>query len=129
MEPLFLRLDEILAIHQDQIARYHGDPGIRDMTLLKSAIAQPCATYDGQFLHSSYEEMAAAYLYHLVNNHACIDGNKRLGAVSSVVFLLMNGYTFDAPQHDFTELVMSVAQGQTSKSEVLRFFQSWAKKI
>ena len=129
MEANFLTLSELLAIHQDQVSRYGGDPGIRDIELLKSAIGMPPATYGGEFLHSDIFEMAAAYMFHLVKNHPFVDGNKRAGAVASLVFLFLNGYDFDAPEADFAETVSAVAQGKISKAEVAVFIHPWSKEI
>ncbi len=80
MEPLFLSLDEVLEIHEQQIERYGGSSGIRDPAGLESAMATPQAIFGGEFLHRTIPAMAAAYLYHLCQNHAFIDGNKRVGA-------------------------------------------------
>lgn len=112
MELKFLSFTEVLDIHQDQILRYGGDSGIRDIELLKSALGMPSATYGGQYLHTDIYEMAAAYLFHLVQNHPFVDGNKRVGAVSALVFLILNDYDFEAPEDEFAEMVMSVARGQ-----------------
>ena len=70
--------------------------------------------------------MAAAYLYHLVNNHPFIDGNKRVGAVASIVFLSLNGYDFDAAEDDFAEMVFTVARGELDKSDVTVFIKRWS---
>lgn len=113
----FLSLTEVLKIHRDQIVRYGGMSGIRDIELLKSALGIPLATYNGQFLHTDVYEMAAAYLFHLVKNHPFLDGNKRVGAVAALVFLLLNDHEFDAPEDDFAELVWSVARGEIDKAE------------
>ena len=78
-DPEFLTLDEVLALHADRIARYGGSEGIRDVGLLKSALAAPAATFDGGYLHPTLPEMAAAYLFHLVKNHPFVDGNERVG--------------------------------------------------
>ncbi|PLX92965.1 MAG: type II toxin-antitoxin system death-on-curing family toxin [Desulfuromonas sp.] len=129
MEPKFLSFTEILEIHQDQILRYGGDSGVRDIELLKSAIGMPSATYGGQFLHTDIYEMAAAYLFHLVQNHPFVDGNKRVGAVSALVFLILNGYVFEAPEDKFAEIVLSVARGELDKAEVAVFIHRWAEKI
>lgn len=129
MEPKFLSFTEILEIHQDQILRYGGDSGVRDIELLKSAIGMPSATYGGQFLHTDIYEMAAAYLFHLVQNHPFVDGNKRVGAVSALVFLILNGYVFEAPEDNFAEIVLSVARGELDKAEVAVFIHRWAEKI
>ena len=72
----FLTLAEILEIHRDQISRYGGTSGIREMELLKSALGIPMATYRGKFLHTDVYEMAAAYLFHLVRDRPFLDGNK-----------------------------------------------------
>jgi death-on-curing protein len=128
MEPHFLTLAEVLEIHQDQIARYGGDPGLRDMDLLKSALGMPAATFGGEFLHTDMFEMAAAYLYHLVKNHPFIDGNKRVGAVAAIVFLALNGYEFDAPEEDFADMVLAVARGELDKAEVAVTIRNWTAK-
>jgi death-on-curing protein len=124
MEPLFLSLDEVLEIHQQQIEMYGGSAGIRDAAGLESALAQPQATFDGEFLHSSIPAMAAAYLFHLCQNHPFIDGNKRVGANAAITFLLMNGWepTFD--EDDLVALVMAVASGSTGKPALTAAFES-----
>lgn len=129
MEPQFLSLIEVLEIHQDQLVRYGGGAGIRDIELLKSALGMPAATYGGEFLHTGVYEMAAAYLFHLVKNHPFMDGNKRVGAVAALVFLSLNGYDFDAPEDDFAELVLAVARGEIDKAEVAVFMRRWSRVL
>ncbi len=125
----FLSLTEVLEIHRDQIARYGGTTGIRDIELLKSALGMPMATYSGEFLHTDVFEMAAAYLFHLVKNHPFLDGNKRVGAVAALVFLLLNGHDFNVPEDAFAEMVLAVAQGETDKAEVAVFIRRWSKAL
>jgi death-on-curing protein len=60
MDPVFLTLDEVVEIHRDQIRRYGGRAGIRDLGLLQSALAMPVARFEGEFLHKDIFEMAAA---------------------------------------------------------------------
>lgn len=123
MEPKFLTLAEVLEIHQDQLARYGGDAGIRDVGLLKSAIAMPTTTYGGQYLHTDLFEMGAAYLFHIAQNHPFVDGNKRVGAVAALVFFILNGVNIDAEEDDLDEMVLAVARGELPKSEVAAFFR------
>ncbi len=92
MNPTFLTLDEVLALHEDQITRYGGRRGVRDLGLLISALGTPSATFDGRFLHDDLFEMAAAYLYHLARNHPFVDGNKRTAFAAALVFLWINGF-------------------------------------
>jgi len=111
-------------IHSDQIDHYGGSTEIRDIDLLYSAIEMPSATYDGQFLHKDIFEMAAAYLFHISQNHPFVDGNKRAGIVSALVFLEFNDIRFDCDESELERLVMSVAEGKTGKSEIAEFFKS-----
>jgi death-on-curing protein len=124
MEPVFLSLDEVLEIHEQQIKRYGGSPGLRDGGALESAIATPQVTFGGEFLHTSIPTMAAAYLFHLCQNHAFIDGNKRVGANAAITFLLMNNWepTFDA--EELTDLVLSVASSRLQKPDVVAIFEA-----
>jgi len=124
VEPVFLTLDEVVAIHRDQIARYGGAEGVRDWGLLQSAVAMPAATFGGRFLHSDLCEMAAAYLFHIVQNHPFIDGNKRVGAVAAYVFLALNDVRLTADQDAYADLVLSVARGETPKSAIAEFLQA-----
>ena len=122
-EPLFLTFAEIIEIHDYQIAHFSGSAGLRDLEMLKSAIGMPSATFGGEYLHPSIIEMAAAYLYHLVENHPFVDGNKRVGAMAALVFLDLNGYDFDASDKDFTDMVLKVASGKMLKADITLFFR------
>ncbi|MBI5598983.1 MAG: type II toxin-antitoxin system death-on-curing family toxin [Deltaproteobacteria bacterium] len=125
-EPVFLGLDEVVEIHRDQIERYGGHPGIRDMDLLQSAVAMPAAGFSEDYLHADIFEMAAAYLFHIIRNHPFVDGNKRTGAVAAAVFLMMNGIELHANEDSFEKLVRSVAGGRTDKAEAAAFFRKHA---
>lgn len=121
MKVVFLTLDEVLALQADQIERYGGRPGIRDIALLQSALAVPSATFEGRFLHGSLHEMAAAYLFHLVQDHLFVDGNKRGGLMALLVFLGLNGHWLDADVGELERPVLGVATGKVSKAEVTVF--------
>ena len=126
LDPVFLTFAEIIEIHDYQIAHFGGASGVRNIELLKSAIGMPSATFGGEYLHPSIFEMAAAYLYHLVENHPFVDGNKRVGAMAALIFLDLNGYDFDASDADFTAVVLKVASGEMMKSEISMFLRRHA---
>jgi death on curing protein len=126
--PLFLTLDEVLAIHADQIERYGGLRGLRDLGLLESAVAVPRAEFGGRLLHPTLEEMAAAYLFHLVQNHPFADGNKRVGLAAALAFLGLNDRRLIAEEEEVVELILSVASGKTSKAEVAVFLRERVKR-
>ena len=122
--PEFLTLEDVLELHAGQIKSYGGSEGLRSSDLLQSAIAQPWVTFGGQFLHTDIYQMAAAYLFHLVQNHPFIDGNKRLGLEAALVFLELNGQSIEADDEQLVELVLGVAQGQIDQTQIAEFFRT-----
>jgi len=67
--------------------------------------------------------MAAAYLYHIVQNHPFVDGNKRAGAIAALVFLDINGVEINAPKGALFELTMAVARSEKGKTEIAEWFR------
>ena len=129
MSVTFLSLAEVLEIHQEQIVRYGGEPGTRDLNLLKSALAMPAATFGGSVLHTDIFEMAAAYLFHLVRNHPFVDGNKRVGAVAAIVFLTLNGYEFDALAGMLHDFVLALANDEKTKADAAIFLREHSRSF
>ena len=129
MEITFLSLAEVLAIHKEQIRRFGGSLGLRDLGLLEAAIHMPQATFSGRFLHEDLQGMAAAYLFHLVANHPFIDGNKRVGAASADVFLGMNGWQLSAEPDTYASFVLDTAARKMEKKDALEFFRRHAVRL
>jgi death-on-curing protein len=123
VNPRFLTLDQVLALHDDQVALYGGSSGIRDLGLLQSAIGTVSATFGGVFLHETIFEMAAAYLFHVSRNHPFLDGNKRTGLAAALTFLDMNDVEIAADDNELFDLALGVAESRVSKAEVAVFFQ------
>ena len=115
---VFLTVDIVLALHARQLERFGGGAVLRDRGLLESAVAQPQASFGGTFAHEGLFAMAAAYLFHLVSNHAFIDGNKRVGLLAAQVFLHLNGIVILGESEAFYALTMGVAEGRLDKSAV-----------
>lgn len=111
MSVIHLTLADVLQLHADQIALYGGDPALRDQGLLESALAQPRASFGGQPLHADLFEMAAAYLFHIVQNQPFADDNKRTGLVAALVFLDDNGVEIEAPKGALYDITIAVATG------------------
>jgi death-on-curing protein len=89
-ERVYLTVAEVIAIHHHQIEEYGGVHGLRDQGALESAVFRPQTGY-----YTDLSEEAAALLESLVNNHAFLDGNKRVGFAAAHTFLLMNGFDLD----------------------------------
>ena len=115
MAPIFLTLADLVLIHVDQVARYGGDPGIRDVELLQSALAMPQASFAGEWLHRDLFEMAAAYAFHLSQDHPFIDGSKRTALAAALVFLDLNGIVLRDPAGSLYPTMMEVAAGKQDK--------------
>ena len=122
--PNFVSTSMVLSIHARQIERFGGTSGVRDEGLLESALAQPQATFGGQFLHPKISEKVAAYLYHIAMNHPFIDGNKRTAFAVADTFLRLNGCTLNLTDDRAYNLVMQVAQGTMTKEELSTEFES-----
>lgn len=122
--PRFLTPEEVLAIHAHQIEHYGGKAGVREAGLFLSAVAAPEATFEGQLLHATLHEQAAAYLFHLARNHPFIDGNKRVALAAALVLLELNGVSIEAPDDDLYALVIGVATGRESKAAAAVFFEA-----
>jgi death on curing protein len=116
--PVFLSMQLILSLHHSSFATYGGAEGVRELPLLESAIAQPEATFDGQFLHETILMMAAAYCFHIVQNHPFMDGNKRTGFLAMDAFLQENGYVLTASMEDAYEKMIALAEGAVSKEQL-----------
>jgi len=121
--PAFLTLAEAIEVHTDQIHRYGGQRGVRDLGLLESALAQPEASFGGEWLHRNLFEMAAAYAYHLCQNHPFFDGNKRAALACALVFLELNGVPITDPKGLLKDAMLQVASSKMTKTELASLFR------
>ena len=125
--PNFLTLAEVLEIHRDQIQRYGGSLGVRDMGLLESALAQPEASFGGAWLHHDLFDMAAAYAFHICQNHPFFDGNKRVALTAALTFLDMNRVSVRDPKGLLRESLLRIASGQQGKFELAQLIRRLPK--
>jgi len=122
--PVFLTLDEVLQIHRDQIERYGGTLGVRDMGLLHSALAMPEAGMSGQYFHADLSEMAAAYAFHIATNDPFVDGNKRVAVMAAFAFLRLNDLAMEASSlSPFEQMILALASGRATKADAAAFFR------
>jgi death-on-curing protein len=120
---LHLTIEIVLEIHHQAISQFGGSDGLRDRSLLESAIAAPQATFGGASPFEDTVDVAAAYLYYLCSNHPFIDGNKRVALGSCLVFLQLNGYS-PMPDGDHWEnLTLAVAAGALGRIEVTQILR------
>ena len=117
-----LTVEALKAIHGEVLAAHDGAAGIRDETLLESAVAAPQASMLGQPLISDPLEIAAAYLFYISRNHPFLDGNKRTALAACLVFLENNGLLPDRklPINDWEQFVLDVATSRINRDETTR---------
>ena len=119
----FLSVDDVLAIHEDTLEQEGGLAGIREPGLLESAVMMPQQRFGGQYLHEGLAAMAAAYLFHISQNHPFIDGNKRAGAMAALVFLDVNGVVTLPLPDELEAATLGVASGETNKEALTEWFR------
>ncbi len=121
---LFVAVEDVIRLHDQSIKRHGGSYGIRDAGLLESAVYMPNQTFGGVYLHPTLGAKAAAYLFHLCQNHAFIDGNKRVGLLACETFLRWNGYELTLTDDEAEEMVLRVAEGVLSKEALTALIES-----
>lgn len=126
--PIFLTVDDVLALHAEQISLFGGARGIRDCNALESAIAQPLATFDGEFLHGDLFEMAAAYAFHIAENQAFVDGNKRAALNAALVFLDINGWVVLDPDSRLFDAMLELANKHLDKQAFGRLLKELSSR-
>ena len=106
-------------LHIQLIESTGGCDGIRDEGLLDSALESPFQSFGGEELYPSIQAKAARLCYGLVKNHAMIDGNKRIGAHTVLVFLAVNGYELRYTQKELVDLILDIADGKKEYGDIL----------
>jgi death-on-curing protein len=127
--PVFLELPDVLRLHRHQTSIYGGSGSIRDLKSLESALAMPRAGMGEKYFHTGLPAMAAAYLFHLCQNHPFVDGNERASAAAAFSFLYMNGQLLQAPPDAFRDLVLATAAGKADKAAITAFLSGHLKSL
>ncbi len=124
-EPIWVLQDTAIAVHQMLLAEHGGLSGIRDETLLNSALARPLQhfTYNSDI---SIAELTASYSYGLAKNHPFIDGNKRIALTLAAIFLELNGYSLYAPEAEAVIIFEKLAAGNLGENDLALWFKDSA---
>jgi death-on-curing protein len=126
-EPAWLSVGAVLAIHDRLIADHGGQPGLRDLGLLESAIAAPRN-------HFAYEQsdlfsLAASYANAISRDHPFHDGNKRLALTLAAVFLDLNGISLEADEHSAVVQIVALAAGKLSMDDLARWLKANSRLV
>jgi death-on-curing protein len=125
-EPVWVRRDVVLAFHDRLLAEHGGTAGVRDEGLLDSALGKPQNLF--AYGKPSLFEMAASYGFGLVKNHPFLDGNKRIGFATAILFLELNGYRFGASEVDVVLRTLALAAGEMSEAAYAEWLKANSKK-
>jgi len=128
-DPIFLTVEDVLRLHDDQLERFGGSAGVRDRGALESAVAVVQATFDGKLLHGDIFEMAAAYAFHIAENQPFLDGNKRTGLDAALVFLDVNGWLVLDPDERLYDAMISLSARQLDKHGLAALLQELAHPL
>ena len=123
---VWVPLNVVLAIHDEQIAEHGGVRGVRDLAVIDSALARPRNLV--AYGKPDAAALAAAYLFGLCSNHGFLDGNKRTSYVVAETFLDLNGYVMDAPDEAVVNTVLAVASGVMREEQLAKWFRSLVRK-
>ena len=116
----YLSVDEVLAIHEELIARFGGSAGVRDHGLLESALYRPQTGY-----YADIVEMATAMFESFLMNHPFVDGNKRVAFFATDVFLRLNGWKLQVEPTDSHAFLIGLLEAGTADFEHL---EPWIRR-
>lgn len=121
---IFLSYDEIIMLHDKLISKTGGLSGLRDSALLESAVFSINASFDEVEVYPGVEEKSARLAYSLINNHAFLDGNKRIGILAMLMTLALNDVKITYTQQELIEVGLSVASGEFAYEAILNWIKS-----
>lgn len=126
---VFLSLEQVIAIHDDQIELYGGSHGIGKLELLESAVMRPQITFGGKDLYPSVFDKSAAVFHSLVLNHAFVDGNKRTATASTLVLLELNRYRLNVEQDELIHVVLKIVSRKWGIKKISFWLKKHSKKF
>jgi death-on-curing protein len=124
--PVWVLRETVLTLHEQAVAEFGGETGIRDEGLLDSALSKPENLF--AYGKATIFDLAASYGFGLVMNHPFFDGNKRVGFVVAVVFLELNGFRFRATEADAAVRTLALASGEMSEAEYAAWLKTNSRK-
>jgi len=116
-ECFHLTVEMVREIHLGAITMFGGSDGLREPTLLESAVAAPQASFGGRSMYTDLSEIAAAYLYYICRNHPFIDGNKRAALGACLVILRLHGFHPAPDGQPWEDLTLGIAASQLDREQ------------
>jgi death-on-curing protein len=127
---ILITVDDAIRLHTMVIDRFGGASGIRDIRLLESALDQPLKVIEyGEEQETRFEHLAATYFFHVIKNHAFIDGNKRTGLLIATTFLKRNRFILDMDFDALYRLALETAESRIHKQDIATLFRAGMKQV
>jgi death-on-curing protein len=126
--PIWVMHEAVIAIHKRQIAEHGGGPGIRDSSLLESALAKPKNAFSYSDEQLSIPSLASAYAYGIARNHPFVDGNKRTSLIISLLFLELNNWELLCDAENLYGTFMKLSDGSLSAEDLSAWFTKHSQK-
>lgn len=125
-EPIWIDLEVVLAIHDEQLAEHGGQSGVRDRVLLESALARP----QNQFAYGDHSlaRLAASYAFGISRNHPFLDGNKRTSLVVAELFLELNGLQLAATDAESVSTFLQLAAGDLTQDALAEWIREHSRR-
>ena len=124
----YLSIDIVRDIHAEATRRFGGLNGVRDENLLASAVLTPQSSFGGKSPYADIVEVAAAYLFHICNNHPFVDGNKRTAMIAAIVFLRLNGIEPLPDSGKWEKLMLDVAANKLDRATTTQRLRKLLKR-
>ena len=122
--PVWISEELVIAVHARQIAEHGGSAGIRDKSLLQSALARPQQLYAYGDPSPDIAALAASLAYGIAKNHPFVDGNKRTAAVLCELFIMVNGMSLEASDQEMLSVFLALAGGSLNEEELANWIRS-----
>ena len=128
-EIIYLSVEQVLFIHDQVIEETGGTFGLRDLGALHAAVERPKASFGGTEAYPTLLEKAAALLESMCNNHAFLDGNKRVAYVATGLFLELNGFALIAPRRAAEPFMLNLAQGKVGLPKARLWLKKYTRPV
>lgn len=123
----YLTPEQVLFLHSRLIQETGGAHGVRDLSMLLSAVGRPRASFDGEDLYPDLFSRAAALLDLLIRNHPFVDGNKRTAITAAGLFLTINGRQLTVEDEEMVRFTLACAQSQHTLDEIVAWLRGHAR--
>lgn len=121
---VYLTLDMVLDIHEDQLAAFGGRAGVRDRGLLEGAVAAPQAGFGEEELYKDVFEKAAVYAFSIAESQPFVDGNKRTALNAALLFLALNEYEINECHMEFYDMMINVAKKEADRDDIAELLRN-----